>query len=183
MSTKVHKVFVSSRYSPEDEIYKKKFEELFNDKTQIIISKAVQEGDIDPNLPTETVRQKIRDEYLRDSTVTVVLIGKETWQRKHIDWEISSSIRDTRLNPRSGLLGIFLPTYPLTVDNKYNRYTIPPRLYYNKECGFAELYNWSTDPKAVQNRIHEAFERRNKVNPDNKYPLFAKNRSGSQWQQ
>ena len=183
MLTKVHKVFVSSRYSPEDEIYKKKFEELFNDKTQIIISKAVQEGDIDSNLPTETVRQKIRDEYLRDSTVTVVLIGKETWQRKHIDWEISSSIRDTRLNPRSGLLGIFLPTYPLTVDNKYNRYTIPPRLYYNKECGFAELYNWSTDSKAVQNRIHEAFERRNKVNPDNKYPLFAKNRSGSQWQQ
>ena len=182
MSTKVHKVFVSFRYTPEDKEYMKKFEKLFNDKNQIIISKSVQEGDIDPNLQTETVRQKIRDEYLRDSTVTVVLIGKETWQRKHIDWEISSSIRDTKLNPRSGLLGIFLPTYPLSDDNEYNRYTIPPRLYYNQKCGYAELYNWSEDPKLIQDIIHEAFERRNKVNPDNKYPIFAKNRSGSQWQ-
>ena len=182
MTTKVHKVFISSRYTPEDEKYKKIFEELFNDKTQIIISKSIQEGDINSNLPTETVRQKIRDEYLRDSTVTVVLIGKETWQRKHIDWEISYSIRDTKLNTRSGLLGIFLPTYPLTDDNKYNPYTIPSRLYYNKKCGYADLYNWSTNPKAVQDIIHEAFERRNKIKPDNKYPISAKNRTGSQWE-
>ena len=51
-----------------------------------MVSKSVQIGDIDSNLPTERIRQKIRDEYLRDSTVTIVLIGSETWKRKHIDY-------------------------------------------------------------------------------------------------
>lgn len=60
-----------------------------------MISKSVRIGDIDPNLATDTIRQKIRDEYLRGSTVTVVLVGPETWQRKHVDWEIGASIRHT----------------------------------------------------------------------------------------
>jgi hypothetical protein len=76
-----------------------------------LISNSVQENDIGDGLITETVRQ-IRDEYLKDSTVTVVLIGQHTWQRKHVDWEIGSSIRDTDNNPRSGLFGLLLPTHP-----------------------------------------------------------------------
>ena len=35
------------------------------------------------------MRQKIRDEYIRDATVAIVLIGPRTWQRKHVDWEHS----------------------------------------------------------------------------------------------
>ena len=66
--------------------------------------------------------------YLKDSTVTVVLIGEETWKRKHVDWEIGSSLRQTQNNSRSGLLGIILPTYPRESVKKYNPYTIPPRL-------------------------------------------------------
>lgn len=165
-----------------DESYKTAFKKIFADIHDIIIPWDVEIGDIDPNLKTETIRQKIRDEYLKDSTVTVVLIGSQTWQRKHIDWEISSSIRDTQNNSRSGLLGIFLPTYSLTSDNKYNPNTIPPRLYDNAKCGFAKLYKWSNDPSEVQSWIHEAFERRVKVNPDNSYPLFVNNRTGNQWQ-
>lgn len=92
-----------------------------------MISKSVQIGEINAFLPTETVRQKIRDEYLRDSTVTVVLIGKETWKRKHIDWEIGSILRNTKLNPRSGLLGIFSPDHPDYGRDKYNPYIIPPK--------------------------------------------------------
>jgi hypothetical protein len=71
----------------------------------VMVSKSVQVGDIDPNLKTDTLRQKIRDEYLHDSTVTVVLIGSETWKRKHVDWEIAASIRHTQYNPRSCLIG------------------------------------------------------------------------------
>src|SRR6478735_9853046 len=115
MASYIHKVFISYHHS-EDEAYKKRFEILFAKDKEIIINQSVQIGDIDPNIKTETIRQKIRDEYLRDSSVTVVLVGKYTWQRKHVDWEIGSSIRDTELNPRSGLLGIFLPTYPVTLD-------------------------------------------------------------------
>lgn len=184
MNTQRHKVFVSYHHD-NDQYYRNLFEQLFaSSGYDIMVSKSVQIGDIDPYLQTETIRQKIRDEYLRDSTVTVVLIGTQTWQRKHVDWEIGSSIRDTRLNSRSGLLGIFLPTYPLT-NNKFNPHTIPPRLYdnwINENQRFAELYKWNTDPNEVQKWIHKAFENRNKIMPDNSYPSFVYNRTGTQWQ-
>jgi hypothetical protein len=156
---------------------------LFTSIHDIIVARSVQIGDLDPNLKTETIRQKIRDEYLHDSTVTVVLIGTETWKRKHVDWEIGSSIRHTPYNPRSGLIGIILPTYPRSDQSKYDPYTIPPRLYDNIKCGFASIYNWSEDAAFVQKWIHEAFERRNTVNPDNSFPSFANNRSGDRWQE
>lgn len=175
-----HKVFVSYHHA-NDQHYRNLFEELFANHYDIMISKSVQIGEIDSNLNTETIRQKIRDEFLSDSTVTVVLIGTQTWQRKHVDWEIGSSIRDTRLNPRSGLLGVFLPSYPLTSDNKFNPYTIPPRLYNNWEKGFAKLYNWNTNPQIVQNWIHEAFLNRDKIIPDNSFPSFVNNRTGDRW--
>lgn len=94
------------------------------------------------DLSTERVRQIIRDEYLRDSTVTVVLVGVHTWQRKFVGWEIGSSIRKTQNNPRFGLLGILLPTYSRRFGDirKYNPYTIRPRLYKNIKCGFAKIY-------------------------------------------
>ena len=178
-----HKVFVSYHHA-NDQHYKDHFETLFANIYDTMVSKSVEEGDIDPNLKTDTIRQKIRDEYLRDSTVTVVLIGAETWKRKHVDWEIGSSIRDTQYNPRSGLLGILLPTYPRPPDNPNNYYihTVPPRLYKNVECGFAEIYNWGENPIDVQLWIHEAFKRRNQdPPPDNSYPPFVNNRHGERW--
>ncbi len=175
-----HKVFVSYHHENDQE-YRNLFEELFSDIFDIMVSKSVQVGDLDPNLKTDTIRQKIRDEYLRDSTVTVVLIGAKTWKRKHVDWEIGASIRDTEYNPRSGLIGIFLPTHPDYGRDKYNPYIIPPRLYYNVKCKFAKVYDWNTDPNPVQSWIHEAFDQRNKIIPDNSYPSFVNNRSGERW--
>jgi hypothetical protein len=176
-----HKVFVSYHHV-NDQAYRNAFENLFSAIYDIMVFKSVQIGDIDPDLKTETVRQKIRDEYLRDSTVTVVLIGVQTWQRKHVDWEISSSIRDTQYNPRSGLLGIILPTYPRRNQTEYNPHTIPPRLYDNIKCGFSNIYNWSNNPSEVQIWIHDAFERRKKVIPDNSYPSFVNNKTSERWQ-
>ena len=175
-----HRVFVSY-YHDEDQGYRELFEKLFVDIHDIMVSESVEIGDIDPNLPTERVHQIIRDEYLRDSTVTVVLVGAHTWQRKFVDWEIGSSIRDTKNNPRSGLLGILLPTYPGSASNTYDPYTIPPRLYDNIECEFAKIYNWSDDPRRVQSWIHDAFKRRTEVLPDNSRDSFKNNRSGERW--
>ncbi|MDR2972012.1 MAG: TIR domain-containing protein [Bacteroidales bacterium] len=181
MSTQRHKVFVSYHHA-NDQHYRDVFENLFAGYHDIMVSKSVQIGDIDSNLNTETVRQKIRDEYLRDSTVTVVLIGTQTWQRKHVDWEIGSSIRATKLSPRSGLLGILLPTYPFLANGNFNQYTIPPRLYDNLKCDYARLYKWNTDPGIVQSWIHTAFVDRDIKTPDNSYPSFVNNRSGERWQ-
>ncbi len=176
-----HKVFVSYHHD-NDQFYRDRFERIFATAHDIIVPWSVQIGEINPLLPTETIRQKIRDEYLRDSTVTVVLVGTQTWQRKHVDWEIGSSIRHTAYNPRSGLLGIILPTYQKPSPSEYDIYTVPPRLQNNVKCGFAKIYEWSEDPVMVSNWIHEAFVRRNQnPPPDNSYPNFAKNHTGDRW--
>lgn len=177
-----HRVFVSY-YHNEDQDYRELFEGLFSEIYDIMVSESVEIGDIDPNLSTERIRQIIRDDYLRDSTVTVVLIGAHTWQRKFVDWEIGSSIRQTKNSTRSGLLGILLPTYPRPGGDmtKYNRYTIPPRLYDNIDCGFATIHNWNDSPYTVQSWIHDAFKRRTEETPDNSRDSFKNNRSGERW--
>ena len=165
-----HKVFTSYHHE-NDQWDRDRFENLFSRYYDVFISKSVQIGEIDPFLKTDTIRQKIRDEYLRDSTVTVVLIGKETWKRKHVDWEISASLRHTSLNSRSGLLGIFLPDHPDFNSDKYHIHIIPPRLHYSAKCGYATLHDWSNDPVVVKGWIEEAFNRRFKIDPDNSFPL------------
>ena len=175
-----HKVFISY-YHASDQYYREQFEELFNNIYDIIVSRSVQIGDIDPYLPAERVRQIIRDDYLRDTTVTVVLIGPETWKRKHVDWEIGASIRNTQYNPRSGLLGIHLPNHPDYGREKYNKCIIPPNLSDNIDREFAKLYDWNTDPYKIQEWIHEAFLRRNQINPDNSYESFKNNRTSNEW--
>lgn len=175
-----HKVFVSYHHAL-DESYKEEFESLFGGVFDVIIPGSVNIGDIDPNLKTETIRQKIRDEYLRNTSVTVVLIGEKTWQRKHVDWEIGSSIRQTKANPRSGLMGILLPTYPRPSPGRYNPNTIPPRLHDNIACGFASIYGWTDDPNLIRSRVHDAYQRRSSEQPDNSRPSFGRNRSGASW--
>ena len=175
-----HKVFVSYHHT-NDLKYRESFEKRFANTYDIMVSKSVEIGDIDPDTNEDDVRRIIREEYLQDSTVTVVLIGAETWKRKHVDWEIGASLRHTKANPRSGLIGIFLPTHPDFGKDKYNPCLIPPRLYFNVKCGFAKLYDWSNSPNKVQSWIHEAFRRRNEIDPDNSHPSFKRNYSGKGW--
>ena len=52
----------------------------------------------------------IRDKYLRDSTVTILLVGIETKGRKHVDWELYSSMIDGSVNKKSGVLVVNLPS-------------------------------------------------------------------------
>ena len=81
-----HKVFISFHH--EDQFYKDRFAQIME---YDIVDKSVEDGDIDDNLMVETIRQKIRDDFIADATVTVVLIGTTTWQRKHVDWEIADT--------------------------------------------------------------------------------------------
>ncbi len=175
-----HKVFVSYHHY-NDQIYREEFEKLFANYHDVFISKSVQIGEIDPKLSIDSVRQKIRDDYLRDSTVTIVLIGKETWKRKHVDWEISSSIRKTKLSSRSGLFGILLPTHPSYGKSNYDGGIVPPRLVDNQICGYANIYDWTLNPESITKWIENAFKSRNIVEPDNSYSHFINNKFGERW--
>lgn len=172
-----HRVFVSY-YHDDDQDYRNYFERLFSDIHDRYVSESVKMDDIDDtNLSTDRIRQIIRDKFLRNSTVTVVLVGAHTWQRKFVDWEIGSSIRQTQYNSRSGLLGILLPPHPDSGRGAYTPGIIPPRLHDNIECGFAKLYDWSDDPDTVQKWIHDAFNRRHEdPPPDNSRDSFGNNR-------
>ena len=143
-----HKVFVSYHHN-NDQGYRDRFEELFSGSDGVMDSRSVRLGDIPNGSSLGEISRRIRDTYLSDSTVTVVLVGSDTWRRKHIDWEIAATVRDTEANPRSGLLGILLPTHPSFGEKQVDPYTIPPRLHDNVESGFAKLYSWSESEQRV----------------------------------
>ncbi len=104
----MHKVFISYHHLLDQ--YYKNYLVSMGKQHRIFIDKSVNTGGISDHLSGEQIRRKIRDEYLRDSTVTIVLVGLETKKRKHVDWEIYSSMIDGKVNKKSGILVVRLPS-------------------------------------------------------------------------
>ena len=176
-STTRHKVFIS--FYEQDMKYKEEFVRRMGTR---IVDRSVDTGNIDDTgLKTATVRQKIRDEYIRDATVTIVLIGPRTWQRKHVDWELGSSIRSTKRNSRCGLLGIVLPNHPNYGMKRVNPKLLPPRLADNWQGDdpYALMYQWPDPwtPAKIGEWIHRAFARRDGTPPINSLRPFVRNRT------
>lgn len=175
--TTQHKVFVSFHQC--DSQWKEWFVKLMKDR---IIDKSVDTGAIvDSNKKVDDVRRIIREDYIKDVTVTVVLIGRKTWQRKHVDWEILASLDAKNHNRRAGLVGIVLPDHPSHGNDQTNPRLIPPRLADNCDGDnpFAKVYDWPEPfaPAQVQRAIADAFRRRKGADPDNSYTPFANNRT------
>ena len=171
-----HRVFIS--YYHEDQAYKDWFVRMMGDD---IVDESVEDGDIDDdNLTAETIRQYIRDRFIRDATVTIVLMGPCTWQRKHVDWEIGSSLRATRLNYRCGLLGILLPDHPNAGAARYSLNLVSPRVADNVGGNdpYAEVRDWSSNAPEIRNWIHRAFTRRDGTPPNNRRAQYKNNMSG-----
>lgn len=99
---------------------------------------------------TDYVQWKIKEEYLKGTSVTVVLCGAETYKRKYVDWEIYHT-----LELRHGLIGIFLPQCPVSHNGGY----IPPaRLSDNN--GYVIYEKWSDFLMLSFNQsLEHAFER------------------------
>jgi hypothetical protein len=147
------KTFVSY-YHKDNQADRAKFANLFGD---LIVSKSVEDGDIDSDNSDEYIKQLIQKEYLSDTTVLVVLVGPKTKCRKHVDWEISGAI-STRVGGNSGLIGILLPSHPDYGDGKKcNLDNLPKRLAANLESGYAKLYDWTDDRVKMQHYIENAF--------------------------
>lgn len=104
----MHRVFISYHHK-NDQWYK---EELirWGEQHRVFIDDSVHAGDIPDDWDDEKIRVEIRDNYLRTTTVTILLVGTQTWARKHIDWELYSSMRDSENNPKSGLVVVMLPS-------------------------------------------------------------------------
>lgn len=161
-----HKVFLS--YSKADKSAVDKFCGTFG-KT-FIRRGMVMEDDLIDSTNTDYVMSEIRKRYLKDSTVTIVFIGKCTWSRRFVDWEIQSSLRrysDDRLP--NGLIAIQLWT-------SYS--TLPSRLNSNAGKGYSKFYAYPTSHIALWNMIEWAFNQRQNehliINPRDR---FINNRS------
>jgi hypothetical protein len=115
-------------------------------------------------LSDDTIKDNYIRPKIRNSSVTIVLIGAETGKRWWIDWEIYYSMTKTYNNDRNGVLGILLP---------YKQHNIPQRMLMNKEyCPIIEMPKYRDE---LEHYIEIAYARRSLVSPDLSMLLRSRN--------
>lgn len=104
----------------------------------------------------EYVMARIRQRYLRYSSVTIVLVGRCTHSRRYVDWELKASLRRGSYTP-NGVMGIILPSLG---SGAY----LPPRLEANWTAGHVDCYAryWVAPSTAAElaNLIEDAYRSR-----------------------
>lgn len=114
---------------------------------------------------TDYVMRRIRELYLQDSTVTIVLIGKCTWARRFVDWEVQASLRQPNDGFANGVVAIQL----------WDSYrTLPNRVNLNVDSGYSKFYKYPSSSAGLSNIIEVAwnarFDKSNLiVNPRDRY--------------
>lgn len=152
-----HKCFLSYHVDDAEEAlaFVTKFDSVF-------IPRAIGVSDDAPWIDsddTDYIMQRIRDEYLRDSTVTIVLVGKCTWARKFVDWEVYSTLRNDSRNRLSGLLTIRLPSTasePPKLPDRVSDNVIRDKD--NNDTGYARYNSYPTTASSLQTLIQDAFD-------------------------
>lgn len=148
------KVFIS--HFREDREEADKFIDDFKD---VFIPKVLGANDNDEFINSENpeyVMRRIREIYLGDSTVTIVLLGSCTHSRRYIDWEIKSSLRQGKYSP-NGLMGIVLPS-------QNNTARLPDRFRANwskghKDC-YARYWSYPSTQQKLREWIEDAYQAR-----------------------
>ena len=167
-----HKCFIS--YHVDDRAAVQRFIKEFDD---VFIAKELGVTDADDFINSKDidyVLRTIRERYLTDSTVTIVLFGRCTKFRRYVDWEIASSLRNDPNNRRSGLLGINLK--PFGAANKgSDRFNDN----YNNDAAtdYARYISYPATKADLRNAIKAAYDRRTTKEPTNTRAL--RQRSGS----
>lgn len=125
------------------------FRETFGIDRDVFSDRSLENSDLslytDDTIKNNYIRPKIRN-----SSVTIILIGAETGGRWWIDWEIYYSLLHTTGNGRNALLGIRIP-------NK--QHWVPQRLSDNLHMG--KIIDWPRDYRTLENAIEEVYNLRN----------------------
>ncbi len=160
MATVRRKCFISYHHADEDEVHT--FINTYDHLHNVFIYRGLglgMEEDLINSNDTDYVMGEIRRRYLKDSTVTIVMVGRCTWARRYVDWEIQSSLRRGQTVTPNGLLGITLPS---TAGSA----TLPERLAKNvirnngEDVGYALWYKYPSSTDSLSNIIEQAYARR-----------------------
>ena len=138
-----HKCFIS--FKKEDEAYKKVIQSWIDKDKVDMIDKSLDEPINSTN--EEYIMQKIRKDYLSDSTVTIFLIGARSaeslgaYEQRFIKRELQASLYDGIGNSRNGILGVVLPQM---YDSVYKGSYVCPfcgNTHYTVDIGFYTTIN------------------------------------------
>jgi len=171
-----HKCFISYHHDDQDEV--EAFVDTFGD---VFIAKALGVSSDDDFIDSDDkdyVMRRIRELYLKDSTVTMVLLGKCTWSRRFVDWEVASTLRNDPNNKRSGLMAINLPSAPDSGKRLPDR--VSDNITGGKGTdGYARWWVYPSSGASLRSWIDIAFESRTSLGHlvDNARDLFKNNRS------
>ena len=105
------KCFISYHHADGEAV--RRFVDTFDHDHDVFIGRRLGEmpDDIVNSNDPDYVMSRIRQDYIRDTTVTIGLAGQCTWARRYVDWEIQASLRSGETVSPNGLLGIKLPTF------------------------------------------------------------------------
>lgn len=151
------KCFISYHHADQNEVLR--FINTFDHNHDLFIYRGLglsMEDDIINSTNTDYVMSQIRKKYLKDSSVTLLMLGKYTWARRYVDWELQSSLRRGETTTPNGLLAIKLPSFP-------NDGSFPDRLNSNltgTDACFARHIQYPTNTNDLVNAIERAYERR-----------------------
>jgi hypothetical protein len=147
-----HKCFLSYHHADQQAV--DAFIATFDDKHDVLITRGIAMPDdvIDSEDP-DYVMRRIRTLYLKDSTVTVVLVGACTWARKYVDWEVQASLRQPKDGLPNGLLAVLL-------DKKATEGRLPDRVKANVESGYARFAPYPKSAAVLWSWIDDAFDAR-----------------------
>ena len=161
MAIITRKCFISYHHADRDEV--DAFVRLFDpERSAFIMREAGYEmaQDIIDSDDTGYVMQRVRELYLRDSVVTVVLLGRNTWTRRDIDWEIQASLRSAMAESPNGLLGIKLPSYPRQGSSFPCRLNLNLKQFDQQEDCYARWIEYPTNEDSLLEAIESAYQRR-----------------------
>jgi hypothetical protein len=148
------KCFISYSHFNQDEV--KQFLETFADAFIPKVLGVNDKDDFINSTDPDYVMGRIRELYLQDSTVTILLIGSCTHSRRYIDWELKSTLRRGSYTP-NGLLGITLPS---TNGSSH----LPERFKSNWENGEESCYamyrSYPASVSQLKQWIETAYDRR-----------------------
>ena len=150
-----HKTFIS--YHHQDQEAVDKLIRTFDHDRDVFIARAVGSDETMDKLidsdNADYVMRRIREDHLSDSTVTLLFIGKDTWSRKFVDWELAASLHQGPVAGKpNGVVAILSPELTEAI--------LPDRLVDNLQSGYAKFSPYPKSRAQLTKWIEEAYQAR-----------------------